>query len=326
MQAEMIASEYIERFTEMAQMETTYVDIGGAQSLAVQAHPSPGARTLIVLFHGAINRAKRDYPAFLRPIPGVEAHAHQISIADAGLLASDQITNGWFIGTRATPLQELLPPFLRGLTAALDVDKVVLVGSSGGGFGALYYSWHLPDSVAIVQVPQTNVYAYYRGRREAYIPAAWGDAVGSEGANPCFDLRDIYSNGMENTVIYLQSTLDEHHMANHMAPFIASIPADSLKRIALRVSYWGKDGHSGVVPEAERNAWVRAVISAEDSTAPSAIHTYHLVHPGEFTVDEPRPTRSISRSSAAEFDQRDIRIADAIAQPSNDRLEESRHG
>lgn len=81
----------------------------------MRAYPSPGARVLTVLFHGAINRTDREYPSFLRHIPGLSEHSHQVSIADPGLLASDQTTNGWFIGARSTPLQDLLPEFIDNL-------------------------------------------------------------------------------------------------------------------------------------------------------------------------------------------------------------------
>lgn len=318
------AFEYINGFSQLPQTGTTYVDIGGQQSLPVQAFPSPGARTLTVLFHGAINRTLREYPAFLRPIRGLSESSHQISIADVGLLASDQTTNGWFIGTRSTPLQDLLPPFIENLAAALDVERVVFVGSSGGGFGALYYSWRLPESIAVVQVPQTNIYAYYKGRREAYIPAAWGDALQVKDSTPCFDLRDVYSRGMSNTVVYLQSTLDDHHMANHMTPFVASLSPDSLRRVALRVSYWGKDGHSGVVPEGERDAWVRATIAADDVNAPDIVHSYDIVNPGTFRVSQSRP-QGPQKIATNKYLHRDLELSDKLAQKALE-TSEAAHG
>jgi len=244
--------------------------------------PSPGAKALIVLFHGAINRDNRTYPEFLEYRAGVHRHAHQIAIADPSLALSEKLSNGWFAGATGTQLQKLLPPFLARLIEHLQVDRVIFAGSSGGGFAALYYSWQFPDSTAVVAVPQTNVHQYYESRRTAYLEASWPAEINAPqgSTTPCLDLRTIYSTGMRNTVVYIQSNMDLFHVENHMTPFVSALPSSAVKRLILKCSFWGKLSHSGAVPVQEMDAWIRAVLSADEQTTESISMAYHLTNPG----------------------------------------------
>ena len=177
-----------------------------------------------------------------------------------------------------TPLQDLLPLFLNSLIERLQIENVIFAGGSGGGFAALYYSWCIRGSTAVVTMPQTNLHKYYAPRREAYLQTSWPDGVDETTGStpPCLDLRTIYSRGMLNTVVYLQSNMDLFHVENHMAPFVSSLSGASLKRLILKCSFWGKLSHSGSVPMSEMEAWITAALSADEQTTESIIMAYHL--------------------------------------------------
>lgn len=229
------------------------------------------------MFHGAANRETREYPVFAGYRSSVRPHAHQLVISDPSLALDKKLTLGWFAGSSGTPLQRLLTPFLASLIEKLQIEKVIFAGGSGGGFAALYYSWLVPGSVAVVASPQTNIYEYRRSHREAYIQACWPKVkdVDIEFSGPCFDLREIYRKSMDNTVVYLQSNRDLSHMEKHLSPFLSSLPRSALRRLVLKCTFWGKVGHSGSVPPSEVTAWIRAALSAEEVTSEGINRVYH---------------------------------------------------
>lgn len=310
------ADEFVDGFIDIPErLESHFVDIGGAEPVATRAWPAPGAKALVVLFHGAVNRKTHEYPKYLGYRRGVHPHAHQIAFSDPSLLLSDKLSMGWFAGSSGTPLQSLLPPFITGLVESLGVEKLIFVGGSGGGFAALFYSWAFPGSTAVVMVPQTNINGYHRSHREAYIESSWPNLEGAatDTATPRLDLRTLYSKGMENTVIYLQSSLDLFHVEKQMAPFVRSLPAASFSRFMLKCSFWGKVGHSGSVPSSEVDAWVRATLSVEDNTAENIANAYHL---GGFNqATEPADPKHSGKSSSTpeEPNSTDKRLTAEIA-------------
>lgn len=312
----MTTEAYLQKFPSLDPTETQYVDIGGQTPLPIKAKPAPGAKALIVLFHGAMNRDVRTYPSYLNYRSRIYPHAHQISIADTSLSLDESLTNGWFAGSTDTPLQELLPKFLRELERALKIDRLIFSGSSGGGFAALYYSWHFPSSVAVSTVPQTNINAYYKRRRDSYLEAAWKTTLPHLPEHLCTDLREIYGREMKNTVIYLQSTLDHYHVQTQMLPFLSSLSAKSQERLALKCSFWGKVGHSGAIPTEEMDAWIRAALTSPETTPEQITQTYHTANQAQWAKGEPT---GISRNTPQEanssgYTQRDTELTKHVTE------------
>lgn len=254
------------------------------------------------MFHGAFNRQTREYPVFLGFRNEAHRHAHQLSVSDPSLALPEKLSTGWFAGSRGTPLQSLLPQFIADLATQHAVDKLIFIGGSAGGFAALYYSGRFPGSTAIVSAPQTNVHAYYAQSRDAYLKAAWPDLESSGDAmgGPCLDLREMYREGMTNTVIYLQSSLDLFHVEKQMAPFLAALPQSSFGKFILQCTFWGQVGHSNAIPISEVNAWIRAVLSVDEGTSESISMAYHLTSARVSQASiPPKPTRGASASPGA---------------------------
>lgn len=319
MASQLSAEQFINGFLGLQNREETkLVDLGGDHPLPVRAWPSPGAKSLVILFHGAVNRQTREYPQFLAYRPGIHPHAHQIAIADPSLALSDRMSTGWFAGSHGTPLQRLIPPFLSALIERLQVDKIIFTGGSAGGFAALYYSWLFPGSAAVVTVPQTNIHKYREHHRRIYLQASWpeGADTGSDSDSACLDLRDIYSQGMRNTVVYLQSNMDSFHVKNQMAPLLSSLPTSAVDRFILKCSFWGTFGHSGSVPTREMNAWIRAALSAEELTSESIILAYELANqtePPALTQRQNAGDRSATKAGPNEPDRIDQQWTAKIA-------------
>lgn len=310
------AKQFVKSFEGITDRQSpTFVDIGGQFPLPIRAWPSKGAKALVVFFHGNVDRQTRIYPPHLAFRRGLHHQAHQISLSDPSLALSDELSIGWFAGSEGTPLQMLLPPFLELLSSNLDVDRVIFVGGSGGGFAALYYSWRHKGSAVVAFVPQTNIYAYYKGPRQAYLKTAWPAEFESIQNRPCLDLRAVYSQGSDNTVVYLQSSRDLFHLEHQMTPFLSSMPDGGFENVALRCSFWGKSGHSGTVPTAEMETWVRALLLSHDMSAESATRTHYEVFgadatSGTATVTPKSGNINVAASGPA---RRDAVLADRIA-------------
>lgn len=268
-------AEFCSRFTEMAEGSVVRVDIGGKIPMMVKVSPKPGASALVVLFHGAIQRTKRKIPSFMPFRSGVTGQmAHQLSVADPTLHLHPRLSLAWYAGAPGLLLQNLLPPFFRSLHDALQVERTVFMGSSGGGFAALNYSWHLPGSLAVVQVPQTNAYTYHRaGAMERY-RELWRRPLEQQQDAPVLDLSKKYSVKVPGAIVYIQSNLDIPHLHGQMLPFLRCMPAEFRHRIVVKASYWGRTGHSNVVPVEEWDAWVQASILSRDATIDSIVQQY----------------------------------------------------
>lgn len=314
--------QLIDRFLDLSAGDIVYVDIGGAHPLPIKASPSQGARSLVVAFHGAANRAKRPYPQFLNFRAGIDSDAHQISITDATLGLDDELAIGWYAGAPGLLLQELLPPFFDQLKQRLGIERMIFLGSSGGGFGALFYSWHCSGSVAVVQVPQTNVWKYHLpGALRRYETTCWPGGLESHENAPVLDLRELYTKGSSNSIVYIQSTLDTHHLHDQMIPFLAALTPEMRERTVVKSSYWGRPGHSNVVPMREWDGWLKAALMADEPTAEGIVESYSTLGIEETpkvgkqaSATQPREMpRNNQKGQRAEQSQQDLHWADIVA-------------
>lgn len=257
---------FADAFLSARTMEPQYLDVGYEYPLPFRAVPRHGSNSLIVAFHGAVNRKQRSYPSFGRLYGGIARRAHQIAFADPTLALDESVSLAWFAGSQALPLQKALVPVIERLQQELGISRLIFVGGSGGGFAALYYSWHFPNSIAIAASPQTVIKNYGMARLEQYLKTAWPSGIDNETHPPTLDLRDLYKSSMSNTVVYLQSQGDYRHLFDHMVPFLNSISSDFRKRVVATVSYWGKPGHSGTVPSSEVLRWIKSALSVDIPT------------------------------------------------------------
>lgn len=120
------------------------------------------SRSLVVFFHGAVDKSKRTAPVFTPCFEEISLYAHQISISDPTILCKEEITLAWYAGHDSFHTQTHLPKFIEKVKEHLLIEKIIFVGTSGGGFAALFNSWHFEKSFVIVQNPQTKISSYYK--------------------------------------------------------------------------------------------------------------------------------------------------------------------
>jgi len=263
---------------------------GGELPVSVRLRESS---SLVFTFSGAVDRDTHTLPRFAAL--GLDDHvpASIIGISDPSLARSDEMKLAWYAGHEGFELQQILPQLLQHIIESLGATRVAFVGSSGGGFAALYYSWQVPGSIAVVSNPQTNLNRYNRGLLENYRAACW-PSLGQHAQleeKIAIDLGPLYAKRCVNTMIYLQVASDFYHIRRHFAPFVATLPGKYADRLIVRMANWGRRGHIPV-PATIWIPWVNAALTAPETTAASIEKTWAEQNPLAIP-----PLKSLPRAS-----------------------------
>ncbi len=261
--------------------------------------------TLVFSFTGAAaNRANFTLPHFA--VHGLAGYvsATIIGFSDPSLPRNDDLKAAWFAGHDGFPLQRFLPGLIRQMIDSLGATRIAFVGGSSGGFAALYYSWHIPGSVAIVTNPQTNFHRYMPAPIADYRTVCWPSLTENDALDSVIDtdLCALYAERFDNSVIYLQVSSDYSHLQGQFVPFVAALPRDFAKRLIVRMANWGRWGHKPA-PANIWIPWVRAALRAPDTSATSI----------EQTWAEENPLQLPSLPPSTKPSGRDATIADELA-------------
>ena len=261
------------------QENTFFAEIDGVQ-FPLRFLSGGKVRSLVISFHGAINREKRDIPAFLPFQPGLSGIAHQIAISDPTMYSRNNFNLSWYTGHEGFPCQSNLPTLITAIKQLFDIERRVYFGSSGGGFAALFYSWADQGSIALVRSPQTNITKYRSGHITRYRKACWPELDDNEQLSEKIvtDVSELYREAMNNTVIYLQSTGDPFHLSNHMIPFLQSVQtsiSETNSRFILNCDFWGNFGHDSSIPQKAYLPWMIAALTSPSDQVDDILRTRH---------------------------------------------------
>lgn len=182
---------------------------------------------LFVFLSGDAPRHKFQPPVFQRWSWAKTVPGHFLAISDPTLKLSDDIGLGWYIGTQDCDPTETLVALIAKVAASVGVtaQDIYFYGSSGGGFAALHLAARTPESTAIAINPQIVVTDYASRGVQRFLDRHFG------GLNPSEAIR-AYPNRFSvlprcgelserNNVLYVQNTLDDHHLKTHFKPFAA---------------------------------------------------------------------------------------------------------
>lgn len=246
--------------------EEQIIDFRGTR-LRFKFRPGIGD-TLLILFHGAMQRDERRFPQYqgFLPLP-----CPQISLADPGMDMHSGLATSWYLGDVSQNLPRILPAFFNMAAVELGTTRKIFVGGSSGGFAALLYARLCDaDSLAIASCPQVDL-SRYRVRRavDQLRSLCFPDspALGDLASRVPLDLSSVYGQGFDNHAIILMSAGDRHHLSSQLTAFLSAIREDDLGRVLLNVDYWGTPGHSGSVPALAWSPWVALALRAHDWSA-----------------------------------------------------------
>ena len=182
------------------------------------------SKTLIVSFHGSLVRSKFTLPRFewRRTLGNLEAGV--LLIADTTLEMGEKVPLGWYIGTAEQDLSDEIAAVVKQVAADGGYERILLTGSSGGGYAAMAISRRIPGSAAVSFSPQTRVGDYISWVHKVLVKAAFPGYDTIDAVEVDFpervNLRRLYAEQeIPNYVRYVQNSNDLDHLKEHYAPF-----------------------------------------------------------------------------------------------------------
>ncbi|WP_413316659.1 hypothetical protein AA0Z99_08455 [Agrococcus sp. 1P02AA] len=192
------------------------------QSLLLRRESSPA---LVVHLHGSIERQRYELPRFERLSSLEDLDAHVLLLADPTLALNPNLRIGWYIGSEDDDATQHLAALVRHIAAELGVERVIIAGSSAGGFGAMALTPHVPNSLALAFSPQVSVRRFGDEWADALRRAAFPDRSTFESLEddpalkPRVDLAALYGHVQGGRVWYIQNSGDETHVEQQRDPF-----------------------------------------------------------------------------------------------------------
>lgn len=242
-----------------------------------------GSDVLIVSLHGALNRKTTQLPRFERLSTLLGTDYSALFVSDPSLYLDETLELAWFTGWEGYNLFPDLAELIEASAEQVGASKVILSGSSGGGFAALQLAPLIEDSVALAFNPQTDIHSYWQGgdptkhgaeRKyiEVVYPSAapngiwkidWGEDWSLKHGTIHSPVRR-YTKPVSCWVVYMNN-LNDFHVEQHFRPFLDSLKLSKQEGIMTEYSYEGKEGHFAPSPEVFQKGLEIAVGRAFDN-------------------------------------------------------------
>jgi glycosyltransferase involved in cell wall biosynthesis len=192
--------------------------------------PKPGARRVFVFLSGDAMRSKNDPPVFQRWSWAEHVPGHCIYISDPSLYLDPALGLAWYAGTKEYDPLPKIAAVLTEIVAQLGLSlaDIVAYGSSGGGFAALRLALFLDEITVVTINPQTDITRFETKGVEKYLRLCW-HKISREQARAEHPERMSVVHAARagkyqgRKIIYLQNTVDTHHVEDHFKPFCQAI-------------------------------------------------------------------------------------------------------
>ncbi|TKB74221.1 MAG: hypothetical protein E8D46_10255 [Nitrospira sp.] len=216
---------------------------------------------LLCHFHGNHPREGTELPNFTGLGVTSSIATSMFVPSDPVLVLDASLTLAWHFGCEGIRLQAITVRIVQKLQALLHAPRVVAWGGSGGGFAAIRVAKDVPNSIALVWNPQTDIAKYSpesvaRYRSIAFPRIAADGHISSDGEQFPSLCTEAFRAGYQGRILYLQERTDLDHVDAHLKPFLESFCATPLSKIInsaklsgfvtdqlfLHISHWA-DGH-----------------------------------------------------------------------------------
>ena len=159
---------------------------------------------------------------------------------------------GWYTGNEEIDYTESLSNLILSwcLSLNLNLNQIVIAGSSGGGFAALHLASLLPGVTAFVENPQTVTTEYLRQEVEEHLQVCFPNMTPAKQKNNSrlnvmkrIDIQNFYPR-----FYYSQNLRDGFHVRKHYRPFLEHFEQNS-KDTSFKqkfLLYYSDKGHNGV--------------------------------------------------------------------------------
>lgn len=215
---------------------------------------------LTVYFHGATDRSRFSMPRYerLRTMPTLGL-GPVMFLSDPCLDLDSRMMLSWYVGNEELDLHRTLARMVESYAHQKGIEKVLLVGNSGGGFAALQLAAYLEGTRVVSFNPQIQIDRYVpRIATTAHWALFGRDTVSDDPVQaPRMDLIERYRRiGFDQDVVMIQNPGDDMHHTNHFLPFQEAFHAsENAERLTSHTPYLGP-GHR-VPPPNEYLDYVR---------------------------------------------------------------------
>ena len=207
---------------------------------------------LLVWFHGAVDQEKTEIPHFVGVSLGARLNVNSLHIADPSMRVSPTLRSCWYVGTAGLDFQTQMVQLLSAIAKRTEAPRIVVFGSSGGGFPCLALAARLPNTVAIVNSPCTSLMEHPNPAlvRNYEAHCLQGQAVESLRPERFICAKHDYRVLEGNTLTYLINQGDKHSIKHFAAPFVRQFGMDFPESVGdyglpggvMKVRDWGA-GH-----------------------------------------------------------------------------------
>lgn len=246
-----------------------YMLNGNSWSFPALYYPGSKSKSLFVMLPSAADRKKMTLPVFSRwtwatkgVFPG-----NVLCIADPTLDLSPDLGLGWMLGKKESCATTELAGFIIDLAQREGIPhhKIVIYGSSAGGFAALALAACIEGATAVAINTQTHALSYEISRQVALVRQHCFDNLTAEEILHDYpervNMEARWKNVKESKVFLVQNLTDVHHYDVHFSPFWKSLGGDPVLGIshAGRHTAWLYEQEGGHIPETMEMA--REIIS-----------------------------------------------------------------
>lgn len=252
-----------ESFPKADPTAVSYVLKGRHWDFPALYYPSD-KKSLFVLMPSAVDREKSSLPAFHRWTWAASGFfpANVLCISDPTLALHDDLKLGWLLGNKENCATTELAEFIVNLAESKGIpkDRIVIYGSSAGGFAALAMSACIDGSVAVAINPQVDAIAYcVTTQVDLVSETCFGmpkEDVRREFANRV-DMTTKWAGVKSSKAFFVQNTTDGHHYNKHFRPIWKALGGDPDQE---GISYsgrhiaWVYSQDGGHIPETQEMA------------------------------------------------------------------------
>lgn len=199
----------------------------------------------LIFFHASVTK-RSTYPVLVGDGMAKAAGANLISISDPILAYTDELRLGWFLGVKPIgSFPEFLKPLLLHAVDGLGTKRVIIAGSSGGGYAAINFSRFFKGAAVLCINPRLHLGARPAPRLADFMVHAYKASGRTQYARlkstyVTEDLATYFPDGLANQVGLLQNSGDIDYYEGQFTPFVEALRPE--KNLWTRLDYIG-EGH-----------------------------------------------------------------------------------
>ena len=246
--------------------EDSYIHTVDYGDLVLPVYVRGSGRNVVALFHGAVDRAKMRLPIFsmLRTLKEIE-DSTLLLFSDPTLDLHAGMHLSWYLGTERVNMHHEIARLIELHSKRVHSNRVVLAGSSGGGYAALQTSTYLTGSSVVVGSPQIILDNYFPGFvKQAYETTTGAIAPSEEWERRTNAVAAFKSIGFSRDVYFFQNNGDKHHIQRHYKPFVEAFKkSGNADRLRVFLTNQGA-GHRAPKPEVFREYIEQAIADSSE--------------------------------------------------------------